>query len=311
MQQEKLSIVIPTHDEQENVALLALEIEQALKPHKMEWECIWVDDGSQDETWAEICKLGGSHRGVRLSRNYGQSTAIMAGIDESRYELIATLDGDLQNDPSDIPELMQHLREGVDLVNGYRQNRQDDFWSRRLPSQVANKIAQKVTKTTFRDLGCTLRIFRKHIISDMRIMGEMHRLLNIHFYLHGVNYREVPTRHRARRFGKSKYGISRTFKFVADLALAKFLSTLTSRPLYLFGHISLYFLLIGSASVLVSLILPLSGIRDHVDGSIFLGGLIIASIGCLFVGLGLLGESLLRVGSANVPKSQYKVREKV
>jgi glycosyltransferase involved in cell wall biosynthesis len=311
MSSEKLSIVIPACDEQQNIRLLASEIEAVFRPLKWKWECIWVDDGSQDNTWTEIRQLGRNHRGIRLSRNYGQSTAIMAGIDESKYEIIVTLDGDLQNDPSDIPFLLEHLEGNIDLVNGFRKHRQDKFFSRKLPSWIANKIAQVVTKTKFKDLGCTLRVFRKHVISDLRIMGEMHRLLNIHFYLLGVNHVEVPTRHRARQFGKSKYGISRTFKFVADLVLAKFLRILTSRPLYLFGYISVCFLTIGIIAVMTALLLPTLGLTDHVDGSIFLGGLIITSIGFLFIGLGLLGESLLRVGFASIPSSQYKVREKV
>lgn len=304
-----ISIVVPALNEEENIAPLSQEINHSLSASYLVWECIWVDDGSDDRTWTEICKLGKPHRGIRLNHNYGQSTAIMAGIDESTYGLIVTLDADMQNDPADIPMLVENLTKDIDIVNGYRVNRKDSWLFRKFPSKCANWIARKLFNFESRDLGCTLRVFRKFLVSDLRIMGEMHRVLPIYFHFAGARSLEIPTTHRPRKFGTSKYGLARTLKFISDLLLAKFLSTLLSRPLYLFSKLSFFVFFFGMFNFVSAFLLILLGYKQHLDGSLINAGFTFLSLSLLLLGLGLIGEANLRLVARDNPRSQYAIRE--
>ena len=306
---ENFSIVIPVHNEVESIPVLADEIEFALGSLDCDWECIWVDDGSSDFSWNEIKKLGPVHRGLRLGRNFGQSSAIMAGCDSAKFELIVTLDSDLQNDPKDIIRMLSTLTSDLDCVCGVRKDRNDKLISRKIPSMVANKLARLITGIRIRDLGCTLKIFRKYLVTDSRLIGEMHRVLPIYFHMSGAKITEIPVSHRARKFGNSKYGLNRIFKFMADVLLAKVMNKITSRPLYLFGAISLLLFFTGSVTLILLIIqapnLSISlGLTTIYLMLFALGAVVI--FGCLIIVLlGLLTEVIIRTsGSA---KSALKI----
>jgi len=306
---ESFSIVIPVHNEMDSIRVLADEIELALDSLECAWECIWVDDGSSDLSWNEIRKLGSTHRALRLGRNFGQSSAIMAGCDNAKFEIIVTLDSDLQNDPKDIIKLLNTLTSDLDCVCGVRKDRNDKLISRKIPSMVANKLARIITGIHIRDLGCTLKVFRKYLITDSRLIGEMHRVLPVYFHMSGARITEIPVSHRARKFGNSKYGLNRIFKFMADILLAKVMNRITSRPLYLFGGISLSLFLTGIATLLflITQVLVLNSSISFaaISFSIFALGLAVI-FGCvIIILLGLLTEVIIR--TSDNAKSALKI----
>ena len=313
---ENFSIVIPVHNEMESIPLLANEIELALGSLECDWECIWVDDGSSDSSWNEIKKLGPVHRALRLGRNFGQSSAIMAGCDNSKFELIVTLDSDLQNDPKDIVKMLNILTGDLDCVCGVRMDRNDKLISRKIPSMVANKLARLITGINIRDLGCTLKVFRKYLVTDSRLIGEMHRVLPIYFHMSGAQIKEIPVSHRARKFGNSKYGLNRIFKFMADILLAKVMNKITSRPLYLFGSISLFLFVTGIVT-LIFLIIQTPRLGDtpsitEIYFSLFAFGAVII-FGCvIIILLGLLTEVIIRtsVGAKSALKISISEEKK-
>ena len=295
---ENFSIVIPVHNEMENIPILAGEIESALSLLECNWECIWVDDGSTDISWNEIKKLSQIHKGLKLSRNFGQSSAIMAGCDEARFDLIVTLDSDLQNDPKDIPKILRALNSNLDCVCGIRKNRKDSLFSRKIPSMIANKLAQYITGIQITDLGCTLRVFRKYLVSDSRLIGEMHRVLPVYFHMSGAKMSEIEVNHRERRFGNSKYGLDRIFKFIADILLAKVMNKISTRPLYLFGSTALVLFFLGLVS-LIFLLIQLFNSSNSLSVTLvniaLLAFCAIVIFGCInIVLLGLLAEVIIR-----------------
>lgn len=307
------SIVIPLLNESESIPVLAHEIEEALNSMTNNWECIWVDDGSIDSSWIELNKLSVRHRALKLSRNLGQSSAIMAGCDHAKFDVIVTLDADLQNNPKDIIRLLKSLNESLDCVCGVRKKRNDKLISRRIPSHIANWLAQKVTGVPVTDLGCTLRVFRKHLVTDNRLIGEMHRVLPVYFHLSGARIAEIVVDHRSRRFGNSKYGLNRIFKFMADILLAKVMSKITTRPLYFFGAISLVCLMMGLMIIFVGLVRILY-FPELLQITLFNYALILVSIAMLSLSLimtvfGLLSEVIIRKSSSTNEKSQYNVIE--
>ena len=310
---ENFSIVIPLYNEAENIPILAREIDDVLSTIDVKWESIWVDDGSTDRSWQELNKLAENHRGIRLSRNLGQSTAIMAGCDSANFDLIVTLDADLQNNPKDIPRLLSTVTPSLDCVCGIRKNRNDKLFSRKIPSLIANFIARKVTKVPVSDLGCTLRVFRKHLVTDNRLIGEMHRVLPIYFHLSGARIQQIEVDHRDRKFGESKYGLERIFKFIADIFLAKFMNKITTRPLYFFGLISLLLMVFGFIMVSV----PIFGTNNSVPNLcskpinfLFIFSGVSAFFSALIITLlGLLTEVLIRKTNNNNEESQYNIVE--
>jgi len=308
MNNDGFSLVVPVFNEQENIPILSKEIEVAMSSLNVRWECIWVDDASKDSSWTEIQMLGKLHIGLSLTENSGQSTALMAGIDIAKYPTIITLDADLQNDPTDIPRLLEKFNPDVDVVCGYRLNRRDGIILRKIPSKVANLIARKVTGIGVRDLGCTLRVFRKTLITQNRLVGEMHRVLVIHFANSGARIVEIPVNHRPRIHGKSKYGINRTFKFVADLILAKVLRILKTKPLYFFGLLSLYVSIVGLMIFLTAISMRLFNVKKYLDTSLIVGSIMLCSTSIVLLALGLLGEVMMRNSVEVNPSSQYTIR---
>ena len=307
----KLSIIVPVKNECENISKLCFEISLALND-TIEYECIWVDDVSTDNTWFEITKIiNKKNKGIRFAKNYGQSAALMAGIEASKNSLIVTLDGDLQNDPTDILMMLDQLTNDLDLVQGVRQFRKDNIFLRRIPSLVANLLSKLLFKNNLLDLGCTLRIFRKEIILKQKLMGEMHRIFGLYLIAYGARYIEVNVNHRPRKFGKSKYGLSRTYKFIADITLLKLMGTLTNKPLYLFFRLAGFTLFMAGTMISSAFLLKFTGIKDFIDSVFIVGGLILFSTSVILVGLGLIAEITSRLYLINNPSGQFIVKQKI
>ena len=305
-----LSIVIPVFNEEENIPILADEIRRALEPQGIVYEVIAVDDGSTDGSWARLEAVRAADPRwilVALRRNFGQTAALSAGFDHARGEVIVPLDGDLQNDPADIPRLLALAAE-YDIVSGWRKNRQDRLLSRRLPSLLANWLISKVTGIHLHDYGCTLKAYRREVVEHLRLYGEMHRFIPAIASWMGITIVEVETHHRPRRFGRSKYGITRTVRVVLDLITVKFLLSFATRPIQVFGMLGMGAVGIGVAigAYLTSLKLFL-GAQIGGRPLLFLAVLLIV-VGVQFVVMGLLGEMLVRVYHESQRKPIYMVK---
>ncbi|WP_366523637.1 glycosyltransferase family 2 protein [Nevskia ramosa] len=297
-----LSIVIPMYREQDNVAPMLARVHEGLAAYAGPWELICVDDGSLDETGkrliSEGAKYGPHVRVIRFARNNGQTTAMQAGIDAARGDVIATLDGDLQNDPADIPRMVAEMYErDLDLLTGYRANRQDAWMSRKLPSKLANKLIARVTGVKIRDYGCSLKVYRATVIKQVRLYGEMHRFIPVWAAMVTSPTRigETPVGHAARQFGESKYGISRTFRVVLDLLTVFFFLRFRARPGHFFGSIGLALGFVGSAAMtwlgVVKFVLG-----ESIGGRpLFLVAVLLLVFSIQFLTTGLIAEMLSRV----------------
>jgi glycosyltransferase involved in cell wall biosynthesis len=305
-----LSVVIPVFNEEDSVPILAEEIRRALDPGGVPYEVIAVDDGSTDASWARLEAVRAADPRwilVGLRRNFGQTAALSAGFDHARGEVIVPLDGDLQNDPADIPRLLA-LTKDYDLVSGWRKNRQDAFLSRRLPSQLANWLISKVTGIRLHDYGCTLKAYRREIVEHLRLYGEMHRFIPAIASWMGITFVEVETHHRPRRFGRSKYGITRTLRVILDLITVKFLLSFATKPIQVFGMLGLAAVAIGGAiGAYLTTLKLVFGAQIGGRPLLFLAVLLIV-VGVQFVVLGLLGEMLARIYHESQQKPIYSVK---
>ncbi len=309
----EISVVIPVFNEAENVEDLHRELTAALAPLRRSYELVLVDDGSTDGTRAKLLGLEARDERVRpvlLRRNFGQTAAFSAGFDRARGEIVVTSDGDLQNDPADIPRLVARLEEGdLDMVCGWRKSRKDPV-SKRLPSWLANRLISWSTRVHLHDYGCSLKAMRAEIVKGMRLYGEMHRFIPAVASWMGVRLEEVEVNHRPRTRGKSKYGIGRTLRVLLDLFTVKFLLSYGTRPAHLFGLMGLAF---GGAGFLI--LAYLAYIRLFLDTAIggrpllLLGALLFLS-GLMLVSLGLIGELLVRIYHESQGKPTYAVRER-
>ena len=307
-----ISVVVPLYNEEDNVQLLYEEIKGVLDTMAEQAEIVFVDDGSRDTTLAklEAIQAGDDHvRVVSLRRNFGQTAAMTAGFDHARGGVIITMDGDLQNDPHDIPQLVGKLNEGYDVVTGWRHDRQDAFLSRRLPSQLANRLISWVTGVGLHDYGCTLKAFRREVIDNINLYGEMHRFIPAIASGMGISFTEVKVNHRARRFGTSKYGISRTIRVVLDLITVKFMLSYATRPLHVFGTVGVVSSLLG---VTIGLILTvqrqLFGIA-LANRPLLLLAVLLIFMGIQFITIGLLAELVVRTYHESQKKPIYYVRK--
>jgi len=289
----EISVVVPVFNEQENIIPLAEEISLAFKNTSYRWECIWVNDGSTDNSRKVIEKLPLPHKGLYHSKNQGQSRALGSGINVSKGRLIVMLDGDGQNDPQDIPQMLKSLGNDYDLVQGYREHRKDEFL-RKILSQIANVIAIKLLKSKFTDMGCTLRVVRKEFVEGIEFIGEVHRVLAFHLEGNGARVLEIAVNHRPRVYGSSKYGYNRIFKFVLDLVLLNFLLKFREKPLYYFGILGVGTLVLGISSIFLAVTLRILDVKNYLDTSLVVGGIILLSNSILFIGMGLLGEIVAR-----------------
>jgi len=309
-----LSIVIPVYDEAESLGPLFTELGETLAGLDRPAEIVAVDDGSTDGSFERLVALASGDpriRIVRLARNYGQTAALAAGIEHARAPVIVSLDADLQHDPADIPRLLALLDEGVDVVNGWRNPRRDPWLTRRLPSQIANRLISLVTGTRLHDYGCTLRAMRAPVAKELRLYGELHRFIPALAADLGARVAEVEVHHRPRTLGHSKYGLSRTLRVLLDLLTVKFLSGFSTRPIQLFG---LFGLVCAAAGLGLTAYLGFERIVLGVrlaNRPLVLLAILMAVVGVQFVSLGLLGEMLVRTYHESQAKPIYRVREVV
>jgi glycosyltransferase involved in cell wall biosynthesis len=310
-----LSVISPVYNEEESVVLLHQAVTRALEPLKIQWELVLVDDGSSDGSLKQLEMLAGQDpehvRVVELRRNFGQTTAIAAGIDHSKGEIIVLIDADLQNDPADIPMMLEKLDEGYDVVSGWRVDRQDTYITRTLPSHLANGLISRVTGVHLHDYGCTLKAYRREVITGFRLYGEMHRFIPAYAKWVGAKIIEVPVHHHPRRFGKAKYGLERTLKVLLDLFTVKFLNSFSSKPIYLFGGLGILLIL---AALLVLLVLI--GLRIFAGEHMIRSPLLILSVMLVILGFqsilqGLIAELLVRTYHESQHKLTYTVRKTI
>ena len=305
-----LSVVVPVFNERDNLRQLHDELIEVLTRGGEAFEIIYVDDGSTDGSPQILEELAASRSGVQavfLRRNYGQTAAFAAGFAQAQGELVVTMDGDLQNDPSDIPRLCDKLAEGYDVVSGWRVDRQDTL-SRRLPSTLANRLISAVTGVRLHDYGCSLKIYRTEILKDVRLYGEMHRFLPALCYWQGASVAEVPSKHRPRIHGTSKYGLGRTLRVVMDLLTVKFLMSFSTRPLHVFGVVGIVSLALGTAiNLYLSFQKLVMGMAIGTRPLLLLGVLLLFT-GFQFMSMGLLGEMLARIYHESQQKPIYSIR---
>jgi glycosyltransferase involved in cell wall biosynthesis len=310
-QSPELSIVVPLFNEEESLPLLVEKLLAALRPLGRRFELVLVDDGSADDTAAVLRELAATTPelvAVLLRRNYGQTPAMSAGFDASRGRVIITLDGDLQNDPADIPMLLEQLEQGYDLVSGWRHQRQDNAMSRLLPSKIANRLIARVTGVRLHDYGCSLKAYRRELVEDMNLYGELHRFLPALAFIEGARISEVKVNHNARRFGQSKYGIDRTFRVLMDLLTVWFMKRFLTRPMYVFGFGGLSAIAIGMALSLLLLVQKLGGAEIGNRPLLLVAVLALISGVQLFC-FGLLAELQMRTYHESQGRPIYRVRE--
>jgi len=306
-----ISLVVPLYNEEENVNELHGRLKSVLESTGSEYEIIFIDDGSTDHTLDLLQEIQTKDAKVivlSFRRNFGQTAAFAAGFDYASGDVIITMDGDLQNDPMDIPKFLEMIKEN-DVVSGWRKKRKDPFLSRRLPSVMANWLISKVTGVALHDYGCSLKAYRREVIKNLKLYGEMHRFIPAVANLYGVKIAEVETVHHPRLKGKSKYGISRTVKVVLDLITVKFLLSFSTRPLQFFGPMGL---VSGFAGFLISLYLSIDKVlmgKDIGGRPMLLLGALLIIVGIQFIGMGLLGEMMVRVYHETQKKPIYVIKK--
>ncbi len=302
----KISVVVPLMNEEENVKYLIEEVDKALKDY--DYELILVDDGSTDNTVEEIKKhMNDKTKLVILNRNYGQTSAMAAGIEVASGDVIVTIDGDLQNDPRDIPMMIEKLNEGYDVVAGIRAKRKDEPF-RKFLSKVANKIIRKVTNVHITDYGCTLKVFKKDVAKNLGLYGELHRFIPILASMYGAKITEVPVRHHERKYGKSKYGFNRTFKVISDLMYLVFMQRFGQRPMHFFGTVGFLMFSFGALIDFYLLILKLFGENIGNRPLLTLGTMLILG-GIQLITTGFLAEIMIRTYYESQGKKPYKIKE--
>lgn len=305
---DKISLVITLLNEEDNVIPLLEKIREALTG--FDYEVIFVDDGSTDSTVTQI-KMWADHR-IKLiifNRNYGQTAAMAAGIEAAKGEYIITLDGDLQNDPKDIPAMLQKLKqENWDVVAGHRKNRKDGMFFRKIPSKIANRLIRNLTGVTIRDYGCTLKVFRREIAKNLGLYGELHRFIPILAVLQGARITDMDVTHHPRLHGQSKYGLGRTFKVVSDLILLIFFQKYFKRPIHFFGPLGIVSFLIGLAINFYLLIVKIMG-ADIWGRPLLILGITLLLGGIQFLTLGVIAELIMRTYYESQHKKTYNIRE--
>ena len=294
-----LSVIAPLYNEEDSVSPLYEAIRRGIAPLGMECEIIFVDDGSRDRTFAvaeSIAKSDKRLRVIKFRRNYGQTPAMAAGIDHARGKILVTMDGDLQNDPEDIPRFMEKIREGYDIVCGWREKRQDKLVTRKIPSKIANWLIGKVTGVPIRDNGCSLKAYRRELIQKIPLYSDMHRFIPAMASIAGSRVAQIPVRHHARKYGKSKYGLSRIYKVLLDLLMIKTLVTFSSRPMLWFGGISV---LSAFGSLITFTYVIVRWSRSEGDSHVILNGtaLLLGALAIFLLFAGAFGELAYKTGN--------------
>ena len=306
-----ISIVVPVYNESDSIRLLINEIINVMKSHQLLFELIIVNDGSVDRTSNVLENLSLEIKQltvINLRKNYGQTAALAAGFDHSNGDIIVTLDGDLQNDPNDIPKLITNINEGYDLICGWRFQRKDKLLNRRIPSQIANRLIGNVTGIHLHDYGCSLKAFKHEIIKDIKLYGELHRFLPVLANIEGAKIKEIKVNHRSRKYGQSKYGIDRTFRVLMDLLTVWFMNKFLTRPMYVFGFIGIISII--SSFIMSSYLIVLKFIGESIGNRpLLIFALILGIAGVQLFSFGLLGELLMRTYHESQNRPIYRVRE--
>ncbi len=304
-----ISVVVPVYNEEENVGILYEKIKKVMEENGYDYEIIFVDDGSTDKTFEklkEIAEKDKKFKVIRFRRNFGQTAAMAAGFDYAKGEIIVSMDGDLQNDPEDIPKLIDKLNEGYDVVSGWRKNRQDEP-KRVFLSKVANKIISKITHVELHDYGCSLKAYKACVAKNLHMYGEMHRFIPALANIYGANIAEIPVRHHPRKFGKSKYNLSRTFRVIVDLILVYFMQKFMTRPIHFFGIFGFFMTFIG---LLIDGYLAFEKLFFGVsigNRPLLLLGILLILTGVNFLGIGIISEILTRIYYESQDKKIYNI----
>jgi dolichol-phosphate mannosyltransferase len=309
-----ISVLVPIYDEEESLPVLVAQLLPVLRGLGESFEVLAVNDGSKDRSLDVLRGLATANPELRVldfRRNYGQTAAMMAGFDHARGEIIVTIDADLQNDPGDIPLLIAKMREGYDVVSGWRAARKDAAIRRNLPSRIANALISKISGVRLRDYGCTLKAYRHSMMRDVRLYGEMHRFIPIYASWMGAKVTEIPVRHHARQFGRSKYGLERIAKVLLDLMVIKFLERYLVKPIYVFGGFG-FLAFLGSVGVLLLAVgLRLFAAISLIQTPLPLLSAMLFLIGCISLLMGLLAEIQMRVYFETRGRAPYLVREDI
>jgi glycosyltransferase involved in cell wall biosynthesis len=307
-----VSVVVPMYNEAANARPFWENLSSVLDTYGQPYEIIFVDDGSRDGTVDELRALAAADPHVKLvlfRRNYGQTAAMHAGIQHASLDVVVTMDGDQQNDPRDIPMMVEKLSEGFDLVHGWRKDRQDALVNRKIPSRIANWLISRVTRFPIHDLGCTLKAMRREIAQELELYGEMHRFIPILAHQRGARCVEVVARHHPRRLGQTKYGISRTFRVVLDLMTVTYLLRYFASPMKLFGMAGLFTFVVTAVAAATTLGMKIAGGVDMTGNPLLLLTAMSMFVSVQFFSLGLLGEVNARIYFSDTSKSSYAVRE--
>ena len=305
------SINIPVFNESESIGYLLDEVLNVMCSNKLNFEIVVVNDGSQDSTSNVLDELTIKIKElsvISLRTNYGQTAAMAAGFDNSNGEVVITLDGDLQNDPNDIPKLISHINEGYDLICGWRYDRKDKLINRRIPSKIANKLIANVTGLKLHDYGCSLKAFKKEILDDIKLYGELHRFLPVLAKIEGAKIKEIKVNHRSRQYGFSKYGIDRTFRVLMDLLTVWFMTKFLTRPMYGFGFVGIISILVSLGMTSYLFIIKLLG-NDIGNRPMLMFALILGIAGVQLFSFGLLGELLIRTYHESQNRPIYRIRK--
>ena len=310
----KISIVIPIYNEEENIPKLYEELKDVLERLPQDYEIIFVDDGSTDKSYEilkELASKDGKVKVIRFRRNYGQTAAMYAGFQHAEGDVVITMDGDLQNDPRDIPKLLEKIEEGYDIVSGWRKDRKDKFLTRILPSKIANWLISKVTGVKLHDYGCTLKAYRKDIAKNYRLYGDMHRFLPAVAKSFGARITEVVVNHRPRIYGKSKYGIGRTIRVILDILLVKFLTDYLNKPLYAFGGVGLLMMFLGFLIMLYLTVEKIFLGASIGNRPLLILGVLLFLSGLQLLSTGIIAEVVIRTYYESKRDVPYRIEEKI
>jgi len=310
----KLSIILPILNEEENLKILFQEIDETVSQLSIEYEIIAVDDGSRDGSLSVLREISETNKKVKVisfRRNFGQTAAMSAGIDFAEGEIIIPMDADLQNDPSDLSKFLDTASEGYDIVSGWRKNRHDKLFSRKIPSRIANYLISFITKVKLHDYGCTMKAYRSEVLKGVKLYGEMHRFIPALAAWNGARVTEIVVNHRKRKYGKTKYGISRTFRVILDLFTVKFLVKYSTRPMHFFGGFGASSLLLGIICFGFALYLRFIDYATLIQTPLPLLGVFFSIISLQLVLMGLLAEMIMRGNFESQKKPTYIIKKKI
>lgn len=310
----RLSVVIPVFNEEENINLLFDKVAKALNDLGDSWEIIFIDDGSDDSSYEKLGHIAAKHdnvKVVRFARNFGQTAALSAGIKYAQGEIIIPMDADLQNDPADIPRLLSKLDEGYDVVSGWRKDRQDAFLTRIIPSLLANKLISYISGVQLHDYGCSLKAYRKEVLKNVKLYGEMHRFVPIYSFWAGARVTEIPVDHHARKFGKSKYGIGRTLNVLLDLLTVKFLSNYMTKPIRVFGSAGVWCFGVSFLVFVWMIVLKYGYGTTFIETPLPIVVTMLFVVGIQFILMGLLAEILVRTYHETQDKDIYIIKSAI